>query len=56
MLPNEELPTSVSSADIQSAYSSLVYSEGFERCCDLLTKLSLIVRALKEADHGELLR
>lgn len=55
VLPKEELPMNVSSADIQSAYGSLVCSEGFVRCCVLLTKLSLIVEALKEADHGKLL-
>lgn len=53
VLPHEEIPTDAASADIQSTYSKFVYSEGFEKCCELLTKLSFIVAQLKDADHGE---
>jgi hypothetical protein len=53
VLPHEEIPTDASSADIQSAYSNFMHSEGFENCCKLLTKISLIVAKLKDADHGE---
>lgn len=55
VLPQEEIPMNASSTDIQSAYSSFVYSEGFEYCCDILTKLSMIVSKLISSDHGELI-
>lgn len=54
VLPEEELPMDISSTDVQALYSNLVYSEGFEQCCNTLTTLNAIVSRLKDSDHGEI--
>ena len=53
VLPEEELPLNVSSADVKSTYSNLIESEDFEVCSKHLAKISSIVSRLKDLDHGK---
>lgn len=54
VLSEDKLPEDVPAMNIQSAYSPYLYSEGFEQCCKLLTKMYLIVCKLRDSDLGEL--